>query len=507
MNILKKSCLAFIIVIIYSKTAVAQKIIFAQDYHYKNNAFSKKLMGSFIFEDSITKERLVLLSGSKTMNFYLVNDTWKLQKGFEVDMNKKSAFWNDNFNVNGFSHAGSKWIIIVGDYGDYTAEVVDTKAGTHVIAGKVFQDKDPKYFGEDFSDGDKNYNIYPTRSGGIAISRIDENAVIQTMSIDLATQLPLKKSKKFSPKELFESLKQIDTLANQQIYYTRSKVQFYKTPAAFVFAIANAEDPAVELNFYDKISGKKIKTDLFSVEELLPAPAKDAKLNTAMLIYDNKVWVYSGSKNAAVLAAFDIDTKKVVYSKQFDEKMDISMFNYGPVEYKAAPSTGKIFSGESYIKEKVEDIGANKYLSELWKGDLGLYVHALNENEYVISVGSYNMVSFMSSSAGNRDVPQMTDPRIYESSVAGLVFEKNNFKASAKKTTYNEVNFSKASSRYGAVKMEKDAGTDPEYNEKRAYIIRQQPIKNSMYTMYYYEEQFKITEKIFPFNIQAMGIK
>lgn len=506
MNLLSRSCLIFIFVIAGSGNAFSQKIIFAQDYHFKNNAFSKKLMGSYIFEDSVSKERLILLSGSKTINFYLVNDAWKLQKGFEVEMNKKSAFWNDHFVVNGFGHAGSKWVIIVGDNGDYTAEVIDTKAGTHAIAGKVFQDKDPKYFGEAFSDGEKNYNMYPTRNGGLAISRIDENAGVQSMNIDISTQMPLSKSKKYTPKEIFANYKTIDTVNSQQIYYTRNKVHFYKTPSAFVFAIAEY-DPVVELIFFDKTSGNRIRSELFSVESLLPAGVKDTKLNTAMLLYDNKLWVYSGNKNAGVLAAFDVNTKKMVYSKQFDEKMDVSSFNYGPVEYKSVPSTGKIFSGESYVKEKVEDITANKYISELWKGDLGIYVRHLNENEYVISVGSYNMTSFMSSSAGIRDVPQMTNPGIYESSVAGLVFQKNSFALSAKKTTYNEANFSKAVSSYGVVKMEKDAGTSPEYNERRAYIIRQQPIKNRMHTMYYYEDQFKITEKVFPMNVEAIEVK
>lgn len=509
MNNSKRSSFSFIflIAVLITSNSFSQKIIFAQDYHYKNNAFSKKLMSSYIFEDSLTKERLVLLSGSKTINFYLVNESWKLQKGFEVDMNKKSAFWNDNFKINGFSHSGDKWIIIVGDYGEYTAEVVDTKAGTHAIAGKVFEDKDPKYFGEYFSDDNKNYNIYPTRSGGIAISHIDGNAGIKTMNIDLSTQLPLKRSKKYTPKEIFDNFEEIDTLRCQMIYSTRSKVHFYKLPAAFVFGIVS-EDPVAELIFFDKVSGKKIKNELFSVESLLPESVKNDKLNTAMLVYNNMVWVYSGNKNTAVLAAFDINTKKQVYSKLFDEKMDISAFGYGPVEYKSSPSTGKIFSGESYIKEKVENTSANKYLSELWKGDLGIYSHALNENEFIISVGSYNMISYMSSNAANRSeyVPQLYDPRIYESSVAGLVFKKNDFTVSDKKTTYNEVNFSKADKNYSIVKVEKDV-SDPEYNEKRSYVIKQQPIKNRMYTIYYYENQFKIAEKIFPMDINALGIK
>ena len=503
---LTKFRVMLIIMLMTGTHVFAQKIIFAQDYHYKNNAMSKKLMSSYIFEDSLSKERLVLLSGSKTINFYLANEAWKLQKGFEVEMNKKSAFWNDNFKVNGFAHAGDKWIIIVGDNGDYTAEVVDTKAGTHTIAGKVFEDKDPKYFGHDFSDGDKNYNMYPNRSGAITISHIDGNAGIQTMNIDLSTQLPLNKSKKFSAKELFESMKEMDTASTQLAYFTRSKVQFYKTPAAFVFAITSY-DPAAELIYFDKSTGKRIRSDLYSVEDLLPASAKNSKLNTAVLLFDNKVWVYSGDKNASVLAAFDVNTKKVLFSKQFDEKMDVSGFSYGPVEYKTSLSTGKIFSGESYIKEKVEDISANRYLSELWKGDLAVYAHPLNENEYVISVGSYNMVGYMAANAANRDnVPLIYDPRIYESCVAGLAFSKTNFALAAKKTTYNEINFSKATSNYSLMKVEKDV-EDPEYKEKRAYIIKQQPIKNTMYTMYYYEDQFKITQKVFPFDIPTMGIK
>lgn len=502
----RKIHFAIIVLLLCTTNGFAQKIVFAQDYHYKNNAFSKKLMSSYIFEDSVSKEKLILLSGSKTINFYVVNDNFKLQKAFEVDMNKKSAFWNDNFKIDGFSHQGDKWVIIAGDYGDYAAEIVDTRAGTLSIAGKVYEDKDPKFLGEGFSDGVNNYNMYPNRSGSISIANIDGNAGVKTINIDLITQIPLKKNRKYTAKELFESSEMIDSLTNQIIYFTRSKVQFYPKASTFLFGVAEY-DPAVELISFDKISGKKISSELYSVEELLPASAKGEKLNTAFLVYDEKVWVYSGSKNAGVLAAFDIKSKKVLYSKVFDEKMDIATFGYGPVEYKAVPSTGKIFSGESYIKEKVEDISANKYLSELWKGDLGIYVHPVNENEYVVSVGSYNMTSYMASNSANRDnVPQLYDYRIYESSVAGIVFNKASFSATGKKTTYNDVNYSKADSKYSIVKADKDE-EDPEFKNRKAYLIRQQPIKNRMYSMYYFEDQFKIAEKILPFDLSATGIR
>jgi hypothetical protein len=88
----RKIHFAIIVLLLCTTNGFAQKIVFAQDYHYKNNAFSKKLMSSYIFEDSVSKEKLILLSGSKTINFYVVNDNFKLQKAFEVDMNKKSAF-------------------------------------------------------------------------------------------------------------------------------------------------------------------------------------------------------------------------------------------------------------------------------------------------------------------------------------------------------------------------------------------------------------------------------
>ena len=56
--------------------------------------------------------------------------------------------------------------------------------------------------------------------------------------------------------------------------------------------------------------------------------------------------------------------------------------------------------------------------------------------------------------------------------MAGLMFRKNDFTVSDKKTNYNEVNFSKEDKNYSIVKVEKDV-SDPEYNEKRSYVIKQ----------------------------------
>ena len=101
MNICNRSFLAFIMTLMINSHSFSQKLLFAQDYHFQNKITSSKLMGSEIVEDSITHERLVVLSGGKSITFYLINESWKLVKTFDAPLDKKSAFSNDMFTVNG----------------------------------------------------------------------------------------------------------------------------------------------------------------------------------------------------------------------------------------------------------------------------------------------------------------------------------------------------------------------------------------------------------------------
>lgn len=488
---------------------LSQKIVFQQPYTFKNNAFSKKLMSGHIFEDSATNERLVVLSGNKVLNFYLVNNDWKLLKTFEVATPKNSTFNNDNFEVGSFTHKDDRWTLITGSNTDFNAEVVDTKDQTFVVAGAVFQDKDKKYFSKTLYDGKRFFSVYPNRSGNITVGAIDENGAVKNFPLDLSTQLPLKKSKKFTPKDIWEMFEEIDTISSQMIYLTRKKVHFYKNTAAYIFTVSDTE-PVTEVSYFDKNTWKKIRSDIFSVEELIPASEKNNTLNTSSLIFDNKVWVLTAYKDGAVLGVFDMESKKLLYSLKLDGNTPESAFAYGPVMYKSAPAAGKIFSGTYEVKEKVEPISVKDYIKELGKRDIALYLHHFNENEYAVSLGSYSMMSFQTSGAPIRDMPgSMSDPSVYESAVAGLVFKKNEVNPVGRKTSFNEANFSSATAKYTVQKIEKKGPMQqPEFSgNRKAYVMKEQVIKNRVYTLYYLDEMFKIFEKVTAFDLSAFGLK
>lgn len=497
------------VVLSAQKGILSQKILFQQPYRFKNNAFSKKLMSGHIFEDSTTNERLVLLSGNKVLNFYLVNNDWKMLKAFDVATPKNSAFNNDNFEVGSFSHKDDRWTLITGSNTDFNAEVVDTKDQTIVVAGAVFQDKDKKYFSKTLYDGKRFFSVYPNKSGSITVGGIDETGAVKNYPLDLSTQLPLKKSKKYTPKDVWEMFEHIDTITSQIIYLTRKKVHFYKNTSAYIFTVSDTE-PVTEVSYFDKNTWKKIRSDIFSVEELIPAQERNNTLNTSSLIFDKKVWVFTAYKDGAVLGAFDMESKKLVYSLKLDGNTSESAFAYGPILYKSVPAAGKIFSGTYEVKEKVEPISVKEYIKELGKRDIALYLHHFNDNEYALSLGSYSMMSFQTPGAPNRDMQSsMSDPSVYESAVAGLAFKKNEANPILQKTSFNEVNFSNATTKYTVQKSEKKGPMQqPEFSDnRRAYVMKEQVIKNRVYTLYYLDEMFKIFEKVTSFDLSAFGLK
>jgi hypothetical protein len=103
----------------------------------------------------------------------------------------------------------------------------------------------------------------------------------------------------------------------------------------------------------------------------------------------------------------------------------------------------------------------------------------------------------------------MSNPSVYESAVAGLAFKKNEANPIPRKTSFNEVNFSNTTTKYTVQKSEKKGPMQqPEFSDnRRAYVMKEQVIKNRVYTLYYLDEMFKIFEKVTSFDLSAFGLK
>jgi hypothetical protein len=82
------------------------------------------------------------------------------------------------------------------------------------------------------------------------------------------------------------------------------------------------------------------------------------------------------------------------------------------------------------------------------------------------------------------------------STSAGLIFEPGVWQVSPQKTTWNEINNSKAGDAYKKAEAPvSDAGA--EYNDKRSYVLKTQFIGNRRYTIYFTaSKELKIYEKI-----------
>lgn len=488
---------------LFISTAKSQKVVFSQEYRFKNNPFSSKLMSSYIMEDPVTSEKLIVVSGSKTVTFYLVDENWKLLKNFESDIDKKSGFSDDHFKIQSFARNGDVWTPIVEKFTDFTAETIDFAASKHTVAGKIFQDKQKDIIGKTFVDGNKSYNMYLTKSNAVMLAVIDSKGAITNLPLDLYTQLPLKASKKKSPTELYMAFEEIDTVANQLIQFSHKKVHFYRLPQQFAFGMVDTE-PVAEISYFDKQTGKRVKTDLFSVEDLLPTEEKTGKLNNSLLVYDNKVWLLSAYKNGGVLGIFDQASKKLLHTFKYDDKSQKNVFNYGPVLYKTSPG---IVSKVSEVKEKVEDVSMEKFCSDVFKQSSGLYVHPYSENEFAVSIGSYQINSVIGTNTISNPASQVYDPSFYESAVAGLVFQKNNFSWIPKQTNFNEANFKEATNKYkSTTKPQSKEFSDAEYKNRKAYVMKEQYNKFKIWTIYYFDGQLKVAERISPVDLSQFNM-
>jgi hypothetical protein len=323
----------------------------------------------------------------------------------------------------------------------------------------------------------------------VALAGIDENGEVKTVPFDLSTQLPMS-GRRLSSKDIYNVLTDMSAYMNHLVQYTTKKVHFLTRPDHFIVGIAD-ESPQVEISYYDKSTGKKIKADVFSVADLFPPSEKNAKTNTSLLVYDNKVWVLSAYKNGGVLGVFDPNTRKLLYSFKYDDKSAKTIFNYGPVMYKTIPGA---LTGGTVVKEKVDDISMDNFAKELFNRNSGMYIREVKPNEYIVSLGSYTMVSVLNSST-LIDRGQSFDPRFFESAVAGLIFRKSDFTPVTQPITFNDAHYKQTSDKYQKVAF-KPSANEPEFRDKKAYVVKQRYGPYRQWTLYYYKDQIKVNELI-----------
>jgi hypothetical protein len=501
-----------LLVIGFSVKLSAQEIVFAQDYVYKNSAFSKKLMGAYVLEDTITDEKLIILSGGKSVNFYYTDAKWKLIKTFEQTFLKNSAFTSDNFKVIGYHHNENVWDLILQNSETFTAERVDMSKGIYGIAGNVFEDKKPDWTSHNFSDDKSSYCLYPNSKGNFTLVSIDDQLNIKSFPVDLSSQLPIKETRKLDPLiEIFGKLNEIDTLTAQSIVFTHNRVQFYMQSKTFTFLIAFENEPYSEMMVFDKETGKRIKTEIFSTKALLQESAKSEKVNNNALLYNGYLWMITTGKNGGVLAVFDSESKKLLQSITYQENNAPAESVYGPVMYKMLPGGENAKQEFTSVKDKLEEIDMATFCRDMYKEVPSIYIIPISENEYAVNIASYALVYTMApeSSTGGAIRSSTTynyNPGIYESSAIGFIVTKPDLKFNSKKMGFNEINRTNANNRYIQIKPNYLTSKEqPEYKNSKAYVIKEQIASFKIYTIYYFDNQLKIAAKSTPMDLSKMN--
>jgi len=475
-----------------SFSAAAQKVVFRDEFNTKNLT-TEGVGGAKIMEDSVTKEKLLIYTGKKDLIFYLADAKWKLLNKITTSAGKESQFKDPDFNILRSVHDKQKWSFVVRTVYGYTKETVDFATGKHTVEGKYVEDIAKNYMEELFMDGNDKYVMYLDKSNGINVTSFLSDFSVKNVKLQLSSELPAGKSKKYSATELYNLIETIDNTTIGSPYFTRKKVHFYVQPDRYAILVAG-DEPVAELSFYDKLSGRKTKGQLFSVQDLLPKGAGDKEFNTTALLFENKVHLLAAYKSGGVYAVFDAESKKILYQYVYSEKDKSPSFNYGPVTYETLPGT----TSTSVLKEKVEDITMDKFCTEMYKHSCALTARKLADGNTLITLANYDMKELAAATSSLRSgINTMSSAAWFVSTSAGIIFEPATMQPVARKTTWNEVNNSTAGEKYQ--KPEKpDAPDSPaaEFNIRGAYIMKKQIIGNRRYVIYYYDRELKVDERV-----------
>ena len=470
--------------LLFSLSLSAQKIVFAEAYDIKNNPFDSKLPNAKILEDSVSRNRLMIVSGGKDITFYLMDPNWKLLKKFSKPFSKETVLKDNFFKILKFSGSSDKWIFIGSDYARFTRETVDFAAQTHLVQPDILPDQ--QGIARFFTDENANYIMYYTKGKDIRIAGFNEELKPKTIMLMISTNLPAGKSSKYGNDDIYNSLELMNEAFADDAYYTRKKAHFYVLKNAYALLLFG-DEPLAELSLFDKTTGRRIKSKLYSVEDLVGVKAKD--FNAAGLLFRDKLYVLAAHKSGGVLAAFDTATGKVAFSKNYSEKDDLD-FSYGPVMYETLPGT---FS-TAVLKEKVEPISMDKFSKEMYKHSCAITAKE-TKNGVVISLANFDQKVLAAATAPSRiSMNTMTSGDWYKSAAAGILFEPGTLTPSKKKINWNELNKSEATGSYSKVKPVSGGGGVDETDSKKAYTMKVQFIEDRSYVIYYFEGQLKVRE-------------
>lgn len=475
---------------IISVSGFTQKIVFRDEYNTKNISMptttSVSAGGAEIVEDSVTKERLLIYSGKKELIFYMLDAKWKLIEKWSKDFGKETQLDDEGFEILRSTHDKTKWTFTVKTSDGFSDESIDFATKSHTAGKKYTEDLSKNYKSEVVAEAGGNYVLGLDNGGYVTLTSFAGSSK-KTIKIDLSTELPLEKSKKYTTEELYNWSQSLDSITITSPYFTRKKVHFYVLPDKYVSLVFN-EEPVAELSYYDKTTGKTIKRQQFSVEALLPANAKGKKINTAALFHDNKVHVMATSKSGGVYAVMDADSKQNLYTYAYSEKDEINKFNYGPVTYETLPGV----ANTGVLREKLDDISLEKFCEELYKHSCAITLKKMKGDKLLVTLANYDQKVLAAPTSTLRSgMNTMTSPDWYISTSAGIVFEQGGWKPSAKKTTWNEVNKANVSGKYERVQPDDNA----EYNQKGSIIMARQTIDQKQYVIYYSDRELKIAEK------------
>jgi hypothetical protein len=430
----------------------AQKKVYQQLIDIPMSPFLKKMISSQIVTDSASGQKLLLISNRKGMNFTLLDAAWKKVKEFEGGFVKNSPMAKDGFKVLQAKKNGDNWTLVTSaGLDEFARETINPVAGTHTVDEKLFDDFDNSFIETTFRDGNDSYMFYIAKRNkeSIMVTRFDNNMAVKSYPLSINTQLPLRKSSKYAARDIYTMIEEMNDAKIRSLAFTRKKVQLYVQPEIFLLGICE-DEPVAELNWFDKSSGRKLKSELFSVESILPEGERKNSFNTSFLVHEGKVWVLAAHKNGGALGVFDIATKKVLYSLSFDDKTDPATFAYNPCMYESSPGT---VTGLSANKERVKEMSMNSFCKELYKHSVGLALAKGEDGLYRVVLGNFDLKEIAAATSSLRSgMNTMVSPDYYMMASAGLIIDPTTMKPVARKSSYNEMYGDAVSGKYTKVK-------------------------------------------------------
>ena len=392
--------------------ALAQKQVLSYPFQFEKSALQKSNYDAYFLDDNATSRFVFILKDNKKAEYVLVDKTFKVADTIKIPIEKTIFDISDNY-LGGTAGNGIFYFVYkVSDkkaFGPgniyYQMETVDFNNKT-VNNKTLFQIPKAEKLITSFCDNNRYFTVACNdKTGELKFYTLLNNGTPEIKTVIFKVPESEHKDKRTISGYLKDItvIKQNDEPELESVIHT---AKLFSTPNSLRLVVNDDDHPTHEININ--------LNDFSTKEQFIPHDAlfNNSKRSTVnSFLYGNTMFALVVNKQSITVGIYNVETGSVIKTYQFTTADDNAYTNFAQTPVYEARK------GNKTREDDVEDIG--KLIKALNNGTNGITVTKNKSGQYILTIGTYNLIPISSGGGGMMPTGSWTTPGVTTNVVTG----------------------------------------------------------------------------------------